>query len=94
MSWLRLLGSKDRSRLNVTPAEKFAFIDWPYANRPVVCVQSNINTARRVRIMILAHLHLGVDHACVLTLPVDVVHLGEVILLAKGGIEDVVEVNW
>ena len=44
--------------------------------------------------MILAHLHLGVDHACVLTLPVDVVHLGEVILLAKGGIEDVVEVNW
>ena len=44
--------------------------------------------------MILAHLHLRVDHARVLALPVDVVHLGEVILLSKGGIEDVVEVNW
>ena len=65
-----------------------------YANRPAVCVQGNINTARKVRITILAHLHLGVDHTRVLPLPVDVVHLGEVILLSKGGIEDVVEVNW
>ena len=55
-----------------------------------MCVQSNINTARRVRIMILAHLHLGVDHACVLTLPVDVVHLGEVILLPQQRVQDVV----
>ena len=44
--------------------------------------------------MILAHLHLRVDHARVLALPVDVVHLGQVILLSKGRVEDVVEVDW
>ena len=43
--------------------------------------------------IILAHLHLGVDHACVLPLPVDVVHLGQVVLLPKGRVEDVVEVD-
>ena len=44
--------------------------------------------------MILAHLHLGVDHTRVLPLPVDVVHLGQVVLLPKGRVEDVVEVDW
>ena len=44
--------------------------------------------------MILSgHLHLRVDNACVLTLPVDVVHLGEVVLLPEGRVEDVVEVD-
>ena len=43
--------------------------------------------------IILAHLHLGVDHAGVLPLPVDVVHLSQVILLAEGRVEDVVEVD-
>ena len=41
----------------------------------------------------MAHLHLGVDHAGVLPLPVDVVHLSQVILLAEGRVEDVVEVD-
>ena len=40
------------------------------------------------------HLHLGVDHAGVLPLPVDVVHLGQVILLSEGWVEDVVHVDW
>ena len=40
-----------------------------------------------------AHLHLGVDHTRVLPLPVDVVHLSQVILLAEGRVEDVVEVD-
>ena len=39
------------------------------------------------------HLHLRVDNARVLTLPVDVVDLGEVVLLAKSWVEDVVEVD-
>ena len=41
----------------------------------------------------MPHLHLGVDHARVLPLPVDVVHLGEVVLLPQGRVEDVVEVD-
>ena len=41
----------------------------------------------------MAHLHLGVDHACILALPVDVVHLGQVVLLPQGRVEDVVEVD-
>ena len=44
--------------------------------------------------MILAHLHLRVDHARVLPLPIDVMHLRQVILLSKGRVEDVVEVDW
>ena len=59
-----------------------------------MCVRSNINTARKVKTMILAHLHLRVDHARVLPLPIDVMHLGQVILLSKGRVEDVVEVDW
>ena len=39
------------------------------------------------------HLHLRVDHSGVLALPVDMVHLGEVVLLPQGGVEDVVEVD-
>ena len=42
----------------------------------------------------MAHLHLRVDHARVLPFPVDVVHLGQVILFSKGRVEDVVEVDW
>ena len=54
--------------------------------------QYKYGTAKTVRI-ILPHLHLGVDHARVLPLPVDVVHLGEVVLLPQGRVEDVVEVD-
>lgn len=39
-------------------------------------------------------LHLGVHNARVLTLPVDMVDLGEVVLLPQGGVEDVVHVDW
>ena len=39
-------------------------------------------------------LHLRVHDARVLTLPVDMVDLGEVVLLPQGGIEDVVHVDW
>ena len=45
------------------------------------------------RVILSKHLHLRVDNACVLTLPVDVVDLGEVVLLAKSWVEDVVEVD-
>ena len=41
----------------------------------------------------MAHLHLGVDHARILALPVDVVHLGQVVLLPQCRVEDVVEVD-
>ena len=47
----------------------------------------------RVRVILSRHLHLRVDNASVLTLPVDVVDLGEVVLLAKSWVEDVVEVD-
>ena len=45
------------------------------------------------RVILSRHLHLRVDHARVMTLPVDVVDLGEVVLLAKSWVEDVVEVD-
>lgn len=45
------------------------------------------------RVILSRHLHLRVDNARVLTLPVDVVDLGEVVLLAKSWVEDVVEVD-
>ena len=50
-------------------------------------------STQRVRVILSRHLHLRVDNARVLTLPVDVVDLGEVVLLAKSWIEDVVEVD-
>ena len=50
-------------------------------------------STQRVRVILSRHLHLRVDNACVLTLPVDVVDLGEVVLLSKSWIEDVVEVD-
>ena len=46
-----------------------------------------------MRVILSRHLHLRVDNARVLTLPVDVVHLGEVVLLSKSWIEDMVEVD-
>ena len=46
-----------------------------------------------MRVILSRHLHLRVDNARVLTLPVDVVDLGEVVLLSKGRVEDVVEVD-
>ena len=48
---------------------------------------------QRVRVILSRHLHLRVDNARVLTLPVDVVDLGEVVLISKSWIEDVVEVD-
>ena len=45
------------------------------------------------RVILSRHLHLRVDNARVLTLAVDVVDLGEVVLLAKSWVEDVVEVD-
>ena len=50
-------------------------------------------STQRVRVILSRHLHLRVDNARVLTLPVDVVDLGEVVLLSKGRVEDVVEVD-
>ena len=50
-------------------------------------------STQRVRVILSRHLHLRVDNARVLTLPVDVVDLGEVVLLAKSWVEDVVEVD-
>ena len=50
-------------------------------------------STQRVRVILSRHLHLRVDNASVLTLPVDVVDLGEVVLLAKSWVEDVVEVD-
>ena len=50
-------------------------------------------STQRVRVILSRHLHLRVDNARVLTLPVDVVDLGEVVLLSKSRVEDVVEVN-
>ena len=50
-------------------------------------------STQRVRVILSRHLHLRVDNARVLTLPVDVVHLGEVVLLSKSWVEDVVEVH-
>ena len=50
-------------------------------------------STQRVRVILSRHLHLRVDNARVLTLPVDVVDLGEVVLLSKSWIEDVVEVD-
>ena len=50
-------------------------------------------STQRVRGILSRHLHLRVDNARVLTLPVDVVDLGEVVLLAKSWVEDVVEVD-
>ena len=50
-------------------------------------------STQRVRVILSKHLHLRVDNASVLTLPVDVVDLGEVVLLAKSWVEDVVEVD-
>ena len=50
-------------------------------------------STERVRVIFSRHLHLRVDNARVLTLPVDVVDLGEVVLLAKSWVEDVVEVD-
>ena len=50
-------------------------------------------STQRVRVILSRHLHLRVDNACVLTLPVDVVDLGEVVLLSKSWVEDVVEVD-
>ena len=50
-------------------------------------------STQRVRVILSRHLHLRVDNARVLTLPVDVVDLGEVVLLAKSRVEDVVEVD-
>ena len=50
-------------------------------------------STQRVRVILSRHLHLRVDNARVLTLPVDVVHLGEVVLLSKSWIEDMVEVD-
>ena len=47
----------------------------------------------RQGVILSKHLHLRVDNARVLTLPVDVVDLGEVVLLAKSWVEDVVEVD-
>ena len=40
-----------------------------------------------------SHLHLAVDHPGVLPLSVDVMDLGEVVLLPEVGVEDVVEVD-
>ena len=40
-----------------------------------------------------SHLHLAVDHPGVLALSVDVMDLGEVVLLPEVGVEDVVEVD-
>ena len=48
----------------------------------------------RESVLAFADLHLGVHNARVLTLPVDMVDLGEVVLLPQGGIEDVVHVDW
>ena len=59
-----------------------------------MCAEQYKYSTRKVRRMILAHLHLGVDHAGVLPLPVDVVHLGQVILLSEGRVENVVHVDW
>ena len=50
-------------------------------------------STQRVKVILSRHLHLRVDNARVLTLPVDVVDLGEVVLLAKSWVEDVVEVD-
>ena len=50
-------------------------------------------STQRLRVILSRHLHLRVDNARVLTLPVDVVDLGEVVLLAKSRVEDVVEVD-
>ena len=50
-------------------------------------------STQRLRVILSRHLHLRVDNARVLTLPVDVVDLGEVVLLAKSWVEDVVEVD-
>ena len=50
-------------------------------------------STQRVRVILSRHLHLRVDNARVLTLPVDVVDLGEVVLISKSWIEDVVEVD-
>ena len=50
-------------------------------------------STQRVRVILSRHLHLRVDNARVLTLPVDVVDLGEVVLLSKSRVEDVVEVD-
>ena len=50
-------------------------------------------STQRARVILSRHLHLRVDNARVLTLPVDVVDLGEVVLLAKSRIEDVVKVD-
>ena len=50
-------------------------------------------STQRVRVILSRHLHLRVDNARVLTLPVDVVDLGEVVLLSKSWVEDVVEVD-
>ena len=50
-------------------------------------------STQRMRVILSRHLHLRVDNARVLTLPVDVVDLGEVVLLAKSWVEDVVEVD-
>ena len=41
----------------------------------------------------MADLHLAVDDPRVVPLPVDVVHLGQVVLLPQGRVEDVVEVD-
>ena len=51
------------------------------------------HSTQRVSVILSKHLHLRVDNARVLTLPVDVVHLGEVVLLSKSWIEDMVEVD-
>ena len=40
------------------------------------------------------YLHLAVDHPSIHPLPIDVVHLGAVVLLSQGGIEDMVQVDW
>ena len=50
-------------------------------------------STQTVRVILSRHLHLRVDNARVLTLPVDVVDLGEVVLLSKSRVEDVVEVD-
>ena len=55
--------------------------------------QYKYSTERLRVILSRLHLHLRVDNARVLTLPVDVVDLGEVVLLAKSWVEDVVEVD-
>ena len=50
-------------------------------------------STQRMRVILSRHLHLRVDNARVLTLPVDVVDLGEVVFLSKSWVEDVVEVD-